>query len=95
MTDKPISSIRKFGMVNNRRWWMCLAVALLPLGAPVQAKKKEVRQVVIQEVTRVEGKIQKPEVWYLLPRSNLNFQSIELKKDLAPRIEESVNKAPF
>lgn len=82
-------------MAQKRRWWICLVVALPLLGAPVQAKKKEVRQVVIQEVTRVEGKIQKPEVWYLLPRSNLNFQSLELKKDLAPKIEESVKKAPF
>lgn len=82
-------------MANNRWWWMCLAVALLLPGAPVQAKKKEVRQVVIKEVTRVEGKIQKPEVWYLLPRSNLNFEGIELEKDLAPKIEESVKKAPF
>jgi hypothetical protein len=61
----------------------------------VLAAKKKVKQVVIEEVTKVEGKIQKPEVWYLLPRSNLNFEGIKLEKKLVPKIEESTKKAPF
>jgi hypothetical protein len=50
---------------------------------------------VIKEVTKVEGKIQKPEVWYLLPRSNLNFKGLKLEKKLVPKIEESTKKDPF
>ncbi len=71
-----------------------LVMALLAI--PVWAKKKKkIRSVVINEVTRVEGKIQKPEVWYLLPRSNLSFEGFKLDKKLAPKIVEAVKKEPF
>ncbi|HOX45850.1 MAG TPA: hypothetical protein PK668_19775 [Myxococcota bacterium] len=74
---------------------IALLLAYLPGGA-VQAKdKKMVRQVVIDEVTRVEGKIQKPEVWYLLPRSNLNFEGLRLESNLVPKIEEATKKNLF
>ncbi|NMB76080.1 MAG: hypothetical protein GYA21_13245 [Myxococcales bacterium] len=72
---------------------LLLVVWCFPGG--VSAKKKELRQVVIQEATRVEGKVHKPEVWYLLPRSNLNFESLNVQRKLSPRIEEETKKAPF
>ncbi len=72
---------------------LLLTVWFFPGGVP--AKKKELRQVVIQEATRVEGKVHKPEVWYLLPRSNLNFESLNVQRKLSPRIEEEIKKAPF
>lgn len=76
--------------------WLCLVVAVLLITTAAWAKKKkEIRQVVIKEVTKVEGKIQKPEVWYLLPRSNLNFQGLKLDNKLVPKIEESTKKDPF
>jgi hypothetical protein len=80
-----------------RRMSVCwLVAATLLLTSPfLQAKKKDVKQVVIKEVTRVEGKIQKPEVWYLLPRSNLDFEGLKLDQKLIPKIQESLSKAPF
>jgi len=81
--------------MSGIRWlWLVVAVSLVPAAA-LAKKKKEIRQVVIQEVTKVEGKIQKPEVWYLLPRSNLNFQGLKLRNKLVPKIEESTKKDPF
>ena len=83
-------------MMGIRRWWLWLVmVTLLSPTAALAKKKKEIRQVVIKEVTKVEGKIQKPEVWYLLPRSNLNFQGLKLENKLVPKIEESTKKDPF
>ena len=84
-------------MKRIRCWFVVAGVALLlTVPSPAShAKKKKIRQVVIEEVTRVEGKIQKPEVWYLLPRSNLNFEGLKLDKKLVPKIEESTKKAPF
>jgi hypothetical protein len=76
-------------------FWIFLSMAVLSWPGGVPAKKKELRQVVIQEATRVEGKVHKPEVWYLLPRSNLNFESLNVRRKLAPRIEEETKKAPF
>lgn len=76
--------------------WLWLVVALMLIStAAVAKKKKQIRQVVIEEVTKVEGKIQKPEVWYLLPRSNLNFRGLKLENKLVPKIEESTKKDPF
>lgn len=72
-----------------------LLLAAVFLAPPVAAKKNAVRSVVIDEVTRVEGKIQKPEVWYLLPRSNLNFEGLKLNEKLAPKIEQATKKDPF
>jgi hypothetical protein len=73
-----------------------LAVGLvMGAGQAAAQEKRKVRQVVIDEVTRVEGKIQKPEVWYLLPRSNLNFEGLQLDKKLAPKILETTKQDPF
>jgi hypothetical protein len=81
--------------MSGIRWlWLVVAVLLITTAAWAK-KKKEIRQVVIKEVTKVEGKIQKPEVWYLLPRSNLNFQGLKLRNKLVPKIEESTKKDPF
>lgn len=87
-------------MVGKFRSWMWLGPLLvigLVLGAGQAAakKKRPVRRVVIDEVTRVEGKIQKPEVWYLLPRSNLNFEGLQLEKKLAPKILETTKQDLF
>jgi len=77
------------------RWLWLVVAALMISTAALAKKKKEIRQVVIKEVTKVEGKIQKPEVWYLLPRSNLNFRGLKLENKLVPKIEESTKKDPF
>lgn len=84
-------------MAKKSRWIVGLfcAILSLALAASAAAKKKAVKSVVIEEVTRVEGKIQKPEVWYLLPRSNLNFEGLKLKQKLTPKIEQEIKKGPF
>lgn len=43
----------------------------------------------------IEGKIQKPEAFYVLQKSNINYDWHELKQEFVPRILESVTKAPF
>ena len=82
-------------MMQILRMGSLVFAAALVFSPPVSAKKTKVKQVIISEVTRVEGKIQKPEVWYLLPRSNLNFEGLKLEQNLVPKIEESTKKAPF
>lgn len=83
-------------MKRKYSWYWMVVIGLLVLIPPAAAKgKKKIKQVVIKEVTRVEGKIQKPEVWYLLPRSNLNFEGFKLEKKLVPKIEQTAKKEPF
>ena len=47
------------------------------------------------EETRIEGRIQKPQAFYILQRSNLNFEGLQLKNSFVPKIIQSVEKAPF
>lgn len=53
------------------------------------------RRVIRLEETRIEGRIQKPQAFYILQRSNLNFEGLELKNSFVPKIIESVDKEPF
>ena len=43
----------------------------------------------------IEGKIQKPEAFYVLQKSSINYDWHELKQEFAPKILDSVTKAPF
>ncbi len=43
----------------------------------------------------IEGKIQKPEAFYVLQKSSINYDWHELKQDFLPKILDSVTKAPF
>jgi hypothetical protein len=43
----------------------------------------------------IEGKIQKPEAFYVLQKSGINYEWTELKQEFLPRILDSVSKAPF
>ena len=44
---------------------------------------------------RIEGKIQKPEAFYVLQKSSINYEWQELKQEFLPKILDSVKKAPF
>jgi hypothetical protein len=49
----------------------------------------------ITEDIRIEGKIQKPEAFFIYQKSSINYDWQEMKQDFLPRILESVNRAPF
>jgi hypothetical protein len=44
---------------------------------------------------RIEGKIQKPEAFYVLQKSAINYEWQELRQDFLPKILDSVTQAPF
>ena len=48
----------------------------------------------LDEVT-VEGRIQKPQAFFILPRSSLHFDESEKKESFLPRIKLSCEKDPF
>lgn len=59
--------------------------------AGTSKKKKVIR---LEEIT-VEGRIQKPEAFYILQRSNLNFGELKKNESFTPKIIKSVEKEPF
>ena len=69
----------------------------MPSGAfaQKQSAKKAGRIIRIDTAVSVEGRIQKPEAFYILQRSELNFDGLEPKKSFVPLIIKSVEKDPF
>ena len=63
--------------------------------AEAQERGRRGRKVIRIAETRVEGRIQKPQAFYILQRSSLNFEGLELKNSFVPKIIKSVDKAPF
>jgi hypothetical protein len=71
---------------------LALGALAATFGAPnawAQRKKITLDELVI------EGNIQKPQAFFILPRTNLNFEDLERREDLKSRIVKSVEKAPF
>jgi len=60
-----------------------------------QAQSRRGRRVIRLEAIKVEGRIQKPQAFYVLQRSSLNFEGLELKQSFIPKIFESIEEQPF
>lgn len=77
--------------------WMIVSFAfagVLAIAGEADAQVRR-RKVIRLETVKVEGRIQKPQAFYILQRSNLNFEGLELKNSFVPKIIKSVEAAPF
>jgi hypothetical protein len=79
-------------MLRQRAALITLIVAISPSSLLAQEKKKRVIRL---ETITVEGRIQKPQAFYILQRSNLNFDGLERVESFLPKIVKSVEKEPF
>jgi hypothetical protein len=75
-----------------KRWTSTVLLALLfvamsTTAALAQGGKK--RQIVI------EGRVQKPNAFYILNRSNLGYEVLELRTSFLREVVRSVQKEPF
>lgn len=70
-------------------------VKFLQIGEVYAQQTRRRRTVIKLSETTIEGRIQKPQAFYILQRSNLNFEGLELKNSFIPKIIKSVDKAPF
>ncbi len=48
--------------------------------------KAPAKQIIVLNAIKVEGKIQKPQAFYILHRSNLKFDELKLDQDLVKNI---------
>ena len=71
---------------------LLLAGTALAQDTPAQPKKKKVIRL---DAITVEGRIQKPQAFYILQRSNLNFDELNRTDSFVPKVEKSVDKEPF
>jgi hypothetical protein len=65
------------------------------LGRAFGQEQGKPRKVLKLDVITVEGRIQKPQAFYILQRSNLNFGELEKTETFLPKIVQSVNQKPF
>jgi hypothetical protein len=74
-----------------------VAVVAFLLAGPAlaQNKKKRAPKIITLGEQVIEGTVQKPEAFYILQRSELNFKGLEPKKSFIPLILKSVEKEPF
>jgi hypothetical protein len=66
--------------------------------APATDKAKEPakkKKVIRLDAITVEGRIQKPQAFYILQRSNLDFDEINKAESFVPKVVKSVEKEPF
>ncbi len=67
--------------------------------APKRAAKKvlkpEPAKVMRLEELKVEGRIQKPQAMFLMPRANLNVGNVEASEPFLPKVVEALDRAPF
>ena len=82
-----------------RRLLMVMAVSLsasswvqAPASTGGAPKKKKVIRL---DAITVEGRIQKPQAFYILQRSTLNFDELNRAETFVPKIEKSVEKGAF
>jgi len=78
-------------------WWI---LAVLLVGAPntthAQDNKKQRAPKVIQlEEIKIEGRVQKPNAFYILNRSNIGYEVMELRTSFVQDIVRSVRAEPF
>jgi len=57
-----------------------------------EAKKKKVIRL---DAITVEGRIQKPQAFYILQRSQLSFEELNKPESFVPKVVKSVEKEPF
>lgn len=82
-------------MVNGRTVGALLvAIALAMPGAALAGEAKKKKVIRLETIT-VEGRIQKPQAFYILQRSNLNFDELERTESFLPKVVRSVDKDPF
>jgi len=80
-----------------------LPLLLLLAAAPVAAqdtskdasKEPKKKKVIRLDAITVEGQIQKPQAFYILQRSNLNFDELNKAESFTPKVVKSVEKEPF
>ena len=75
---------------------LIFALVVAASGAAVaQDKQKRAPKVIQLEEIKIEGRVQKPNAFYILNRSNLGYEVYDLRTSFVRSIVRSVQGAPF
>ena len=73
-------------VVTLSAWWVPHAHA--------QSKKRKPKVIQLEEI-RIEGRVQKPNAFYILNRSKLGYEVMDLRETFVRLIVRSVQEEPF
>lgn len=62
--------------------------------ATAGAQRRQPRVIQLEEI-RIEGRVQKPNAFYILNRSNLGYEVLDLRTSFVREIVRSVRRDPF
>jgi hypothetical protein len=71
-----------------------LSIGLASAGLAQEPKKRQPRVIQLEEIV-IEGRVQKPNAFYILNRSNLGYEVLELRTSFLREVVKSVQKEPF
>ena len=83
-----------------KRWASIGALALFLVATAAattraqDARKRQPRVIQLEEIV-IEGRVQKPNAFYILNRSNLGYEVLELRTSFLREVVRSVQKEPF
>lgn len=81
-------------MKATRTIWIAgLVLAIIGMG--VGWSTTAFAQVIELEESVIKGRIQKPEAFYILQHSELDYEELDPKKSFLPELLETVEKEPF
>ena len=80
-----------------RRVVFALAVLALFAGTAGAQDRKKARapKVIELEEIKIEGRVQKPNAFYILNRSNIGYEVMELRTSFVSEVIRSVRRDPF
>ncbi len=76
---------------------LTMVVAFQSLAQSAQDAKKKAapRKILRLEEMKVEGRIQKPQAMFLMPRANLSYGDLERSDSFLPKVTKALEKDPF
>ena len=75
-----------------------LTIFAFPARAQSAADKKKAatpRKILRLEEMKVEGRIQKPQAMFLMPRASLSYGDLDRTEPFLPKVTRAVEKEPF
>ncbi len=81
--------IRIFGMLG------ILVVGVTATSAAAQDRAARQPRVIQLDEIRIEGRVQKPNAFYILNRSNLGYEVLDLRTSFVREVVRTVQEEPF
>jgi hypothetical protein len=74
---------------------LALAVVCVASSASAQASHRPAPHVITLDEFRIEGRVQRPNAFYILNRSSIGYQVLDLRTSFVREIVRSVQGEPF